>query len=232
MRVKDEKLRDYMRTYSRGHLIGGNFLENLFLNITHALRPSPALYLTQKQIDENLDAAKRAVRVLKDSPLNYSYSLDHAFALVDGTVKEKLRYSIGHQGSSSEDVVKVLGALGSLKRELEQIQKASVIVYAKNVTKGKKIHCVLDEIWSKSKDANFTLKPGDKLPMLEHDVEPNTSYGQGQIVFFKAGSPSFYSASWSVHRDKVSTFNNMDLDQVKEIVKSMKGSSLELPPQK
>lgn len=54
--------------------MGHNFLLYLIRNLGAALRSPPTLNLTQKQIDEHLDAANRAVRVLTDNPItSHSY---------------------------------------------------------------------------------------------------------------------------------------------------------------
>lgn len=95
-----------------------NFLITLTWNLFGAVSPSKALNLTQKQIDENFDAANRAVRIITDNPLNTPFFIHDVLRLVNKALWEKSRHP-PLQGSSVEYFERALDTLSTLERELQ-----------------------------------------------------------------------------------------------------------------
>jgi hypothetical protein len=118
---KRAKKEDKSGVYLRVDLSVDNFLKHLIDNIDWALNPSPTLHLTKNQIDVNLDSAKHAVRVLKNSPLSYPAYRNSAHMLVLRMMQDKLCNPSDNPDGLEEDQMKVEEILFGLFKEFGKI---------------------------------------------------------------------------------------------------------------
>jgi hypothetical protein len=103
----------------------------------------------------------------------------------------------------------------------KQIQAASVIAIARYETEGKKLKCVISEILKKDPDTDFYYQVGDEYERGSHYMSDDTTYGDGQIIFF-TGSPASMKYSCSFTGDRVMALGGMPFDELRETIANMK----------
>jgi len=97
----------------------------------------------------------------------------------------------------------------------KKIEAASVIAIAKYETVGERNKCVLSEILKQTPGTKFYYKVGDELQHCSHDIKPNQTRGDGQVVFF-VGSPADFRFSTSIYGDRVGGLGNMPVDLLRK----------------
>ena len=93
----------------------------------------------------------------------------------------------------------------------KQIDAATVIAIAKYEKVGERNKCVLTEILKQSPGTKFYFKVGDELHHCSHDIKPNETRGDGQVIFF-VGNPADFRLSTSFYADRLGGLGNMPVD--------------------
>ena len=100
----------------------------------------------------------------------------------------------------------------------KQIQSASVIAIGRYQKSGDTLKCILAEILKQKPDATFYYKTGDEFAHGDIHIRDNTSYGDGQIMFF-TGSPARLQYSCSFTGDRIGGMGDMPLSQLRDLIR-------------
>jgi len=102
----------------------------------------------------------------------------------------------------------------------KQIQAASVIALAKHHVEKDQVKTIFAEILKQTPGTTFYYKIGDEWRMNQ-PVRPNTSYGNGQLMFF-VGSPAQFRFSTSFSDGRITGFGDMPLELLRKKIKDQK----------
>ena len=80
---------------------------------------------------------------------------------------------------------------------------------------GERNKCVLAEILKQSPGTKFYFNVGDELRQCSHDVKPNETRGDGQLMFF-VGNPADLRLSTSFFGDRFGGLGNMPVDLLRK----------------
>ena len=105
----------------------------------------------------------------------------------------------------------------------KQIEAASVIAIARYERVGERNKCVLSEILKQAPGTKFYFKLGDELRQCSHDVKPNETRGDGQLMFF-VGSPADFRFSTSFYGDRLGGLGNMRVDLLRKQISEQRPS--------
>lgn len=98
----------------------------------------------------------------------------------------------------------------------KRIDAASVVAIARFEKRGDRLKAVITEVLKKSAQTDFYYKVGDEYVEGGRQIEPNTKYGDGMIVFF-VGSPARMKYAMSFHGDRVGGLGDMPLEALREM---------------
>jgi hypothetical protein len=103
----------------------------------------------------------------------------------------------------------------------KQIQTASVIAIAKYQKSDSTLKCIISEILKQKPGTAFYDKVGDEFPHGNQHIRENTTYGDGQIIFFTGSSATFrYSCSFT--GDRVGGLGDIPLNRLRELIQKSK----------
>jgi hypothetical protein len=102
----------------------------------------------------------------------------------------------------------------------KQIQAASVIALAKHTVEKDQVKTVVAEILKQTPGTTFYYKIGDEWG-THQPLRPNTSYGEGQVMFF-VGSPAQFRFSTSYHRGRITGLGDMPLDLFRKKIREQR----------
>src|SRR5262249_52812730 len=94
----------------------------------------------------------------------------------------------------------------------KKIQNASVIAVARWQQSDKTLRCVISEILKQAPDTTFYYKAGDEYQAGNNSIRDNTSYGDGQIMFF-TGSPATFRYSTTYANDRIGGMGDMPISE-------------------
>lgn len=103
----------------------------------------------------------------------------------------------------------------------QKLAKASVIAITENRVEDGSVHGYIKEILKRSPNAHFTLQVGDEVPDQRHAVKPNSTYGDGAVVFFVGTSASSW-ASMVIYAGSIPGLENMSVDELKRAIAAAK----------
>ena len=103
----------------------------------------------------------------------------------------------------------------------KQVQAASVIAIGKYQKSGDTLKCMISEILKQKPDAAFYYKIGDEFRPGSQVMRDNTTYGDGQIIFF-AGSPASFRYSCGFTGDRIRGMGGMPLSELRELIRKSK----------
>jgi hypothetical protein len=101
----------------------------------------------------------------------------------------------------------------------KQINSASVIVLARYEKEGDRYKAIISEILKQSPNVKFFYKVGDELRQEGYSQRENTSYGDGQIIFF-TGSPATMKYSCTFRGDRIAAFGDMPFEELRKMINS------------
>ena len=99
----------------------------------------------------------------------------------------------------------------------EKIKRSSAILLTKHERNGGRLKAVVSEIL-KRPDAGLNYSVGDELGDLARDVEADTDYGDGDVVFLVGGAGDMRE-SMTYRRGRISGLGDMPLDVFRAIVR-------------
>jgi hypothetical protein len=102
----------------------------------------------------------------------------------------------------------------------KQIQTASVIALARHRVEKDQVKTVIAEILKQTPGTTFYYKVGDEW-RTHQPLRPNTSYGEGQVMFF-VGSPAEFRFSTSYHGGRIGGLGDMPLDVLRSKIREQK----------
>ena len=126
-----------------------------------------------------------------------------------------------HEFGSSENVsLEQYNNFGDWPVE-KRIQAASVIAIGRYQKSDSTLKCIISEVLKQKSDAAFYYKVGDEFPHGNQHIRENTTYGDGQILFF-TGSPATFRFSCSFTGDRIGGLGDMPLSQLRELIQKSK----------
>jgi hypothetical protein len=99
----------------------------------------------------------------------------------------------------------------------EQLKQASAVIIAKHSVEGDRLIAKVSEIPCLKSGTRFGYKIGDELRDSGRRVEPNTFYGDGQIVLFTGAEADFRFSS-TFTNNRLHLGGNMSLDDFRKEV--------------
>ncbi|MEQ1933339.1 MAG: hypothetical protein ABL962_05600 [Fimbriimonadaceae bacterium] len=103
----------------------------------------------------------------------------------------------------------------------KQIQSASVIAIAKWQQTDDLLKCVISEIVKQAPNTTFHYKIGDEYRSGNQAIRDNTSYGDGQIMFF-TGSSATFRFSTTYRNDRIRGMGDMPINELRAIIQKQK----------
>jgi hypothetical protein len=100
----------------------------------------------------------------------------------------------------------------------KQIKASSVIALARYKSEDGRLKCIITDILKQDPSSTFYYKVGDEYTELSQTPEPNTQYGDGEIMFF-TGSPASFRFSTSFSGDRAMGLGDMPISVLKETIK-------------
>jgi hypothetical protein len=102
----------------------------------------------------------------------------------------------------------------------KQIQGASVIALARHRVEKDQVKTVFAEVLKQTPGTTFHYMVGDEW-RTHQPVRPNTSYGEGKVMFF-VGSPAQFRFSTTYHNGRLIGFGDMTLDTLRKMIREQK----------
>ena len=99
----------------------------------------------------------------------------------------------------------------------KQIASASVIAITKWQTSDSTAKCIISEIVKQAPNTTFYYKVGDELRQQSRRLENNTSYGDGELVFF-TGSPASFRYSTTLRDGRISGMGDLPVTELRELI--------------
>lgn len=99
----------------------------------------------------------------------------------------------------------------------KKVQAASVIAVAKWEKSDSTMKCVISEILKQAPNTTFYYKVGDEFRPGNRQIRDNTSYGDGQVLFF-TGSPASFRYSTSYTDDRIAGSGDMPITELRELI--------------
>ena len=99
----------------------------------------------------------------------------------------------------------------------EAIRESSVILLTKFKAEGGKGTCEITEILKHAPDVRFYYAVGDEMRFCSYDPNDGSDHGTGQLVFL-VGNPAEFRLSTTYFGDRVSTFGDMPIEQLRKII--------------
>jgi hypothetical protein len=103
----------------------------------------------------------------------------------------------------------------------QRIKSSSVIALAKWNRSDSTLRCIISEILKQDLNTPFYYKVGDEYREHSRQVRANTDYGDGEVLFF-SGSPPRLELATAYRDDRVTTFGDMPLDTLREMIGASK----------
>jgi hypothetical protein len=103
----------------------------------------------------------------------------------------------------------------------KQIASASVIAIARWQKSDSTLKCFISEIVKQTPNTTFYYKVGDEFRQSNRRLENNTSYGDGEIMFF-TGSPASFRFSTTLKDDRIIGMDDMPLTELRELIRKSK----------
>ena len=103
----------------------------------------------------------------------------------------------------------------------KQIAAATVIAIARWQKSDSTLKCFISEIVKQTPNTAFFYKVGDEFRQGNRPLENNTSYGDGEIMFF-TGSPASFRFSTTLKGDRIIGMGNMPLTELRELIRKSK----------
>jgi hypothetical protein len=103
----------------------------------------------------------------------------------------------------------------------KQVQAASVIAIGKYQKSDSTLKCIISEILKQKPGAAFYYKVGEEFPHGNQHIRENTTYGDGQIMFF-TGSPATFRYSCSFAGERIGGLGDMPMSQLRELIQKSK----------
>lgn len=101
----------------------------------------------------------------------------------------------------------------------EKIRESTVIVLARHQSDGSHLRCSVSEILKHAPGIEFNFKVGDDLQWCDHDIEPDTTYGDGQIIFFQ-GNPARPRFSTTFEGDRLNDMGGTPIELIRDMIKA------------
>ena len=99
-----------------------------------------------------------------------------------------------------------------------QIKASTVIVVVKWKKEGDRLVGVVAEILKQQPGVTFYYNVGDAISGQTFYMTPNTSYGDGAVIFF-TGSPAVFRFSTTITGDRITGLGDMPLDALRAAIK-------------
>jgi hypothetical protein len=103
----------------------------------------------------------------------------------------------------------------------KQIESASVIAVAKVHQADGTLKYVISEILKQAPNTTFYHKVGDEYQPASHAIRDNTTYGDGQIMFF-TGSPATFRFSTTYSGDRIGGMGDMPISELRAAIQKQK----------
>ena len=100
----------------------------------------------------------------------------------------------------------------------KQIQTASVIAIGKWQKSDSTLKCIISEVLKHAPNTAFYYKVGAEFRPGNQRVKDNTSYGDGQIMFF-VGSPASFRYAMSFSGDRIAGMGDMPINELRELIR-------------
>jgi hypothetical protein len=100
----------------------------------------------------------------------------------------------------------------------KQIALASVIAVGKWRKSDSTLRCIISEILKQAPNTTFYYKVGDEFRPGNQRVKDDTSYGDGQIMFF-VGSPASFRCAMSFSGDRIAGMGDMPISELRELIR-------------
>ncbi|MFM9841996.1 MAG: hypothetical protein ACKVOI_03405 [Dongiaceae bacterium] len=101
----------------------------------------------------------------------------------------------------------------------QKIREATVVVLARYQKDGSKLHCPISEILKHAPGIRFEFKVGDEFGWCNHEIEPGTEYGDGQIIYFQ-GNPARPRFATTFSGDRLNDMGSTPIELIREMVKA------------
>ena len=99
----------------------------------------------------------------------------------------------------------------------KQIQSASVIALTRFAQDGPRIKSTITEILKMAPDTTFNYRIGDEYARGSRYVRENTSYGDGEVIFF-TGSPATMRYSSTYENDRLLGLGDLPIEILRQTI--------------
>jgi hypothetical protein len=103
----------------------------------------------------------------------------------------------------------------------KQVQAASIIAITKWQKSDSRLKCIITEILKQAPNTTFYYKVGDEYVPGSNQIEDDTIYGDGQVMFF-TGSPATFRYSTTYSNDRISGMGDMPITELRDLIRDSK----------
>jgi hypothetical protein len=103
----------------------------------------------------------------------------------------------------------------------KQIESASVIALAEHKVADGKVRTYITEIFRQQPDVTFNYKVGDEYASHAQPVRENTTYGDGEVMFF-VGSPAGFIYSTTYSGDRILGMGDLPISTLRKMIQAQK----------